>query len=86
MRAVNVPFKPIFCLIFATALMVVPETVKAQQDLAKKSQNPVGNLISVPFQNNTSFSEGPEDGTVNILYAITMAVASKGNFQTSIGQ
>ncbi len=63
----NGPFKPIFCLLFATALMAAPETVKAQQELAKESQNPVGNLISVPFENNTSFSEGPEDATVNTL-------------------
>ncbi len=63
----NGPFKPIFYLLFATALMVAPEAVLAQQELAKESQNPVGNLISVPFENNTSFSEGPEDATVNTL-------------------
>ena len=31
------------------------------EDLAKLTQNPVGNLISVPFQNNTNFSVGPEE-------------------------
>jgi hypothetical protein len=36
-------------------------------DLAKTSQNPVGNLISLPFQNNTNFGLGPEDRTQNIL-------------------
>ena len=82
----TVPLRPIFYLLFATALVIGPKTGLADQDLAKASQNPIGNLISLPFENNTSFSEGPEDGTVNILYAITMAVASKGNFQTSIGQ
>ena len=29
-------------------------------DLAKKTQNPVSDLISVPFQNNFNFSVGPE--------------------------
>ena len=37
------------------------------QELAKMAQNPVGNLVSVPFQNNTNFNYGPQDGTQNIL-------------------
>jgi hypothetical protein len=37
------------------------------EDLAKLAQNPVGNLISVPFQNNTNFNTGPLSGTQNIL-------------------
>ena len=36
-------------------------------DLAKKLQNPVGDLISVPFQNNTNFNVGPHKGTQDIL-------------------
>jgi hypothetical protein len=36
-------------------------------DLAKTSQNPVGDLISVPFQNNTNFGIGPFERTQNIL-------------------
>ena len=36
-------------------------------ELAKLAQNPVANLISVPFQNNTNFNVGPENGTQNIL-------------------
>jgi hypothetical protein len=37
-------------------------------ELAKKTQNPVSDLISVPFQNNTTFNAGPdEDKTVNVL-------------------
>ncbi len=39
----------------------------AQQELAKESQNPIGSLISLPFENNVSFSEGPEDATVYSL-------------------
>jgi hypothetical protein len=37
------------------------------EDLAKLAQNPVGNAISVPFQNNTNLNYGPERGTQNIL-------------------
>ena len=36
-------------------------------DLAKKTQNPVADLISVPFQNNFNFSTGPENRSVWIL-------------------
>ena len=35
--------------------------------LAKASQNPVSSLISVPFENNTTFNNGTEDSVVNIL-------------------
>jgi|GEM_PF-389616 len=35
--------------------------------LAELAQNPLGNLISVPFQNNTSFGVGPLDRTQNVL-------------------
>ena len=37
------------------------------EELAKLTQNPVGNLISVPFQNNTNFNVGPLSKTQNIL-------------------
>ena len=35
--------------------------------LAKKLQNPLGNLISIPFQNNTNFNVGRNKGTQDIL-------------------
>ncbi len=37
------------------------------EELAKLAQNPVGNLVSVPFQNNTNLNFGPEKKTQNIL-------------------
>ena len=37
------------------------------EELAKLAQNPVGNLISVPFQNNTNLNVGPDKRTQNIL-------------------
>ena len=36
-------------------------------DLAKSSQNPIGNIVSLPFQNNTSFGIGPNDAVSNVL-------------------
>lgn len=52
------------------ASMCAAAPVRAElsaEELAKLAQNPVGNLISVPFQNNTNFDFGPEKGTQNIL-------------------
>jgi hypothetical protein len=53
----------------ATALLV-SAPVRAElsaEELAKLAQNPVGNLISVPFQNNTNYNVGPLNGNQNIL-------------------
>lgn len=43
------------------------DTKPDTEALAKQAQNPIAALISVPFQNNTNFNVGPEDGTQNIL-------------------
>jgi hypothetical protein len=37
------------------------------EELAKLAQNPVGNLISVPFQNNTNLNVGPQSSNQNVL-------------------
>ena len=37
------------------------------EELAKLAQNPVGNLISFPFQNNTNLNYGPLKKNQNIL-------------------
>jgi hypothetical protein len=36
-------------------------------DLAKKSQNPISDLISLPFQNNFNFGAGPRKDVQNVL-------------------
>lgn len=53
----------------AASMMLVVGFVHAQDsgDLAKASQNPVGDLVSLPFQNNTSFGIGPNDAVSNVL-------------------
>ena len=40
---------------------------KDEGDLAKAVQNPVADLISVPFQNNTSYNIGPNERAANTL-------------------
>lgn len=51
-------------------LLVLSAPVEAQDDveLAKKTQNPVADLISVPFENNINFGVGPDNDAQNILY------------------
>ncbi len=40
---------------------------ESNEELAKKTQNPLSDLISLPLQNNTNFGIGPGDETQNIL-------------------
>lgn len=55
-------------LISFLALWILSVTFTyAQDDLAQKTQNPVSDLISLPFQNNTNFGIGPYDRTQNVL-------------------
>jgi hypothetical protein len=57
------------CITLAcTLLLIGANHARADEgDLAKQSQNPVGNLISLPFQNSTSFGIGPDDAMSNVL-------------------
>ena len=43
------------------------EDLQGEEKLAKAAQNPVGDLISIPFQNNTNFGLGSYDRTQNVL-------------------
>jgi hypothetical protein len=54
-------------LVAALAAMPLAHAEMSAEELAKLAQNQVGNLISVPFQNNTNFNVGPLSGTQNIL-------------------
>jgi hypothetical protein len=53
----------------AAALLPLTSAAFAQEqaDLAKASQNPVADMISLPFQNNTFFGVGPDDDVANVL-------------------
>ena len=48
-------------------LQVAADDEESVTELAKKTQNPVADLISVPFQNNFNFNSGTKDATVYVL-------------------
>lgn len=56
-------------MVMGITIFRVGATAYAQDaaGLAKAVQNPVANLISVPFQNNINFNVGPNNGTQNVL-------------------
>jgi hypothetical protein len=55
-------------LAFLVSLSAAPAMAEmSAEELAKLAQNAVGNVISVPFQNNTNLNYGSEQGTQNIL-------------------
>lgn len=58
---------------------------KSVTDLAKETQNPVANLISVPFQNNFNFNAGSNDKTVwvmNVQPVIPIPISEDWNLIT----
>jgi hypothetical protein len=61
----------VHCLMGIALSLCLGSQANAQEateaELAKMAQNPLANLISVPFQNNTNFNIGPYDRTQNVL-------------------
>jgi hypothetical protein len=54
-------------MVLAAVAALPAHAEMSAEELAKLAQNPVGNLISLPFQNNTNLNFGPDKGTQNIL-------------------
>jgi hypothetical protein len=52
------------------ALSGVPSEAEKTAELAKEAQNPIANLISLPFQNNTNFGDGPKGQRTKIVLNI----------------
>jgi hypothetical protein len=84
----NLPTAQRMALLAIAAVAVSAPAAHAElsaEELAKLAQNPVGNLISVPFQNNTNLNFGPEKGTQNVLNiqpVIPVSVNSEWNIIT----
>lgn len=58
----------LYCMSFGIIQAQEEQQAPSEADaLAKQLQNPVANLISVPFQFNLDFGMGPEDGTKMLL-------------------
>ena len=53
-------------VVLATASLT-PGLAQEETELAKKTQNPVSDLISVPFQSNFNFGVGPDDDLQYVL-------------------
>lgn len=51
----------------AAAPEPAPAAAEPSEDLQKQSENPIADLISVPFQSNTNFNAAPFDRTQEIL-------------------
>ena len=66
----TLPSKTIALLALAGALVAGPQGLRAddsEEELAKKTQNPVADLISVPIQNNFNFNVGPDNQTQTVI-------------------
>jgi hypothetical protein len=53
--------------VFSTGAHAEETEKKGAGDLAAASQNPIANMISLPFQNNTFFGIGKNDEEANVL-------------------
>lgn len=69
MRSLRAVKRRVLEVVLLGLVSVLPVLGWAQDDadLAKKTQNPVADLISVPFQNNVNFGVGPQDDVQYIL-------------------
>ena len=56
-------------LALTVACLIATSPAYAQQgeDLREAAQNPIADLISLPFQNNTNFDIGRSENTQNVL-------------------
>jgi hypothetical protein len=57
----------VIALVLASAAPASSQEGGSDLELAKESQNPIGNIISVPIENNIDFDVGPEDALLNTL-------------------
>ncbi len=65
MRILSRAAQILILLLLLATLPVLAQDDSGDTDLAAQSQNPLGTMISLPFQNNTSFGVGPNDAVTN---------------------
>ena len=78
----------VFALLFFGSIAGGASAQEGDGDLQAVAQNPVANLISVPFQNNLLFGVGPKDEIVNVLniqpvIAISLSITTSESFRLS---
>jgi len=66
-RASHSCSRAILAPIAIVVLLLSSSAWAADADLARAAQNPIADMISLPFQNNTNFNVGPLEKTQNIL-------------------
>ena len=57
----------VFLAVTSTAWTEEKKAAPDVEALAKASQNPVSSLISLPFENNATFDNGPDNVFINVL-------------------
>jgi hypothetical protein len=74
--------KTLIITLMALAMMAAPLWAQDEAELAKKLQNPIASLISVPLQCNWDFGRGPENAmryTLNIQPVIPITISKDWN-------
>lgn len=84
MKTSLLTFLTIMTMLLSSNNIFAQETKSAKdQDLVKQAQNPIANLMSFPFQNNTNFNMGPDSSrTQNILNIQPVIPLSNGRLIT----
>jgi hypothetical protein len=71
----------ILVLLFGSPLLA-QESEEQLEDLSQTAANPIADLMSFPFQNNTDFGLGPYDRTLNVLNVQPVIPFAGGRFVT----
>jgi hypothetical protein len=82
--------KTTFLLIMLISVVSITTQAQSEEepseaDLAKKAQNPIANMISVPIQNNTSYGIGADNrtsNTLNVQPVVPIGLGKKWNLIT----
>ena len=76
----KIPLTYSITTLFLAIAIQLPALADSEEDMAKKSQNPVGDIISLPFENNLAFGVGDKDTEVYTLTAKPVYPTRVGSF------